>query len=52
MSVANGLIITGDTDGNVSVLDPTEKAAATPPGGCLQKFSDHKGSVMDIYAVS
>ena len=49
MSAANGLIIAGDTGGNVSVLDPSEKAA---PGGPLQKFSDHKGSVMDIYAVS
>ena len=49
MSTANGLIIAGDTGGNVSVLDPSEKAA---PGGPLQKFSDHKGSVMDIYAVS
>ena len=49
MSTANGLIIAGDTDGNVSVLDPSEKAA---PGGPLQKFSDHKGTVTDIYAVS
>ena len=49
MSTANGLIIAGNTGGNVSVLDPLEKAA---PGGSLQKFSDHKGSVMDIYAVS
>ena len=52
MSVANGLIIAGDTDGNVSVLDPSDKTAAAPPGGPLQKFSDHKGRVMDIYAVS
>ena len=27
MSVANGLIIAGDSGGNVSVLDPSEKAA-------------------------
>ena len=52
ISVANGLIIAGDSGGNVSVLDPSEKAAGASPGGCLQKFSDHKGSVMDIYAVS
>ena len=51
MSVANGLIIAGDTDGNVCVMDPSEKTA-TAAGGCLQKFSDHKGTVMDIYAVS
>ena len=52
MSVANGLIIAGDSGGNVSVLDPSEKTAGASPGGCLQRFSDHKGSVMDIYAVS
>ena len=51
MSVANGLIIAGDSGGNVIVMDPSEKMAATA-GGCLQKFSDHKGVVMDIYAVS
>lgn len=49
MSVANGLVIAGDAGGNVSVLDPSEKAS---PGGPLQKFTDHKGSVVDIYAVS
>ena len=49
MSVANRLIIAGDIDGNVSVLDPSDKAAA---GGRLQKFSNHKGTVTDIYAVS
>ena len=50
MSAVNGLIIAGGSDGIVSVLDPSEKAAAT--GSCLQKFSDHKGAVTDIYAVS
>ena len=50
MSVANGVIIAGDIDGKVSVLDPSEKPAVV--GGCLQKFTDHKGTVTDIYAVS
>ena len=52
MSVANGLIISGGTDGNVNVLDLSDKTTTTPSGGPLQKFSDHKGRVMDIYAVS
>ena len=50
MSAVNGLIIAGGSDGIVSVLDPSEKAAAA--GSCLQKFSDHKGAVTDMYAVS
>ena len=50
MSVVHGLIIAGDKDGNVRVLDPSEKSPAA--GNCLQKFSDHKGAVTDIYAVS
>ena len=50
LSVANGLIVAGDIDGNISILDPSEKPAVV--GGCLQNFSDHKGSVTDLYAVS
>lgn len=45
MCVANGLLITGDQDGNVRVLSPTSTE-------CLQKFSNHKGLVTDLYAVS
>ena len=45
MCVASGLLVTGDQDGNVRVLNPTS-------GDCLQKFSNHKGLVTDLYAVS
>ena len=50
MSVAKGLIIVGDVEGNVRVLDPLDKPAVA--GGCLQKFSDHMGMVTDVYSVS
>ena len=47
LTVANDKIIAGDIDGNIKVLDPSNAAL-----DCLQKFSDHKGAVTDIYAVS
>ena len=52
LALANGFIIAGDMEGNVTVLDPSEKPSTALGGACLQEFSDHKGAVTSVYAVS
>ena len=42
---ANGLLLAGNDTGTLFVLDPQS-------GKSLQQFTDHKGSITDIYAVS
>ena len=42
MGVANDLLITGDVEGRVRVLNPKS-------GQLLQTFHDHKGRVTDLY---
>ena len=44
MCVVAGLLVTGGDDGSLRLFNPTK-------GDCLQSFHDHKGAVMDIYAV-
>lgn len=43
LSAANGLIVAGESNGNVQLFDTT--------GKCLQTFSNHKGPVTDFYVV-
>ena len=45
VAYSNGFLVTGDDSGCVRVLDVSD-------GKCLQEFSDHKGPITDIYAVS
>ena len=45
VAYSNGVLIVGDQNGSVKVMD-------TSSGKCLQEFTDHKGPVTDIYAVS
>lgn len=42
---ANGLLLAGNDTGTLFVIDPQS-------GKSLQQFTDHKGAITDVYAVS
>lgn len=48
LSVSNGVIVVGESDGSIQLFDAKLKGGVE---GCLQTFSDHKGSITDLYVV-
>lgn len=48
LSAANGVIVVGESNGSIQLFDARLKGGKE---GCLQTFSDHKGSVTDLYVV-
>lgn len=49
LSAANGVIVVGQSNGGIQLFDTRLKGGTE---GCLQMFSDHKGSITDLYVVS
>ena len=49
MAMVNELVVVGDMAGQVCVYDGSNKGKSGSP---LQRFTDHKGAITDIFAVS